>query len=194
MTTFEKAIALIDQANEADPNVLVVGGVARPKEVVHAEMLTRWVGELLPGASEAVLLSARAQHIRRWEHPRGEYPDGRSGYLRWRTQLREFHADLAEPILREVGYDAATIERVRTLIRKRAPANDADAQAMEDGLCLVFMETQFQSLNDRLADEKMVDVLRKTWTKMSPAGRAFALALDLPPHHSDLVERALAGA
>lgn len=190
---FEQAIARIDDANAADPNVLVVGGVARPKEVVHAEMLTRWVGELLPSASDAVLLSARAQHIRRWEHPRSELPDGRTGYLRWRTQLKDFHAELAASILTDLDYDAVSIERVRTLIRKRAPTSDPEAQALEDGLCLVFMETQFQSLNDRLADDKMVEVLRKTWLKMSPAGRTFALALDLAPHHRDLVERALAG-
>jgi hypothetical protein len=191
-TRFDSAVKHIDAANGSDPNVLLVGGVARPKELVHAEMLTRWLGELLPGASEAVLLAARAHHIRRWEHPRSELPDGRTGYLRWRTQLRDFHADLAAKILRGAGYDAESIERVRTLIRKRAPASDPEAQALEDGLCLVFMETQFQSLNDRIADEKMVDVLRKTWAKMSPAGRTFALALNLPPHHRDLVERALA--
>jgi len=189
---FADAIARIDTANAADPNTLVVDGAERPKELVHAEMLTRWVRELQPGATEALLLAARAQHIRRWEHPRSEFPDGRSGYLRWRTGLKDFHAETAAAILQSCGYEGETIERVRTLVRKRAPANDAEAQALEDGLCLVFMETQFGTLNDRIADEKMVDILRKTWTKMSPAGRAFALALDLSPHQRELVVSALA--
>ena len=188
---FDEAIARIDAANAADPNTLDVKGSTHPKELVHAEMLTRWVGELHPGASEALLLAARAQHIRRWEHPRNEFPDGRTGYLRWRTGLKDFHAETVATILESCDYEADTVDRVRTLVRKRAPAGDAEAQALEDGLCLVFMETQFEALNERIADEKMVDVLRKTWAKMSAAGRGFALALELPPHHRELVVRAL---
>ncbi len=189
---FERAIAAIDAANAADPTSLTIAGVARPKELVHAEMLTRWVTLLRPDASEELLLAARAHHIRRWQRPRSTYPEGRSGYLRWRTGLATFHAEQAGAILAEAGYESATVARVQSLIRKRGLGTDLETQALEDGLCLVFMETQFEQLSDRVPDDRMVDVLRKTWAKMSPAGREFALALELPAHQRQLVERALA--
>ncbi len=189
---FSDAISRIDTANADDPNVLTFGGTTRPKELAHAEMLTRWVKQLRPEASDELRLAARGHHIHRWQHPRAEQPDGRQGYLRWRTALYRFHAEEVSAILVACGYEATVVDRVAALVGKRVPRHDPDAQALEDGLCLVFMETQFQQLNDRVADDKMVDVLRKTWAKMSPSGRDFALSLDLPAHQRELVERALA--
>ena len=189
---FALAISRIDAANGDDPTTLSAGNVSRPKELVHADMLTRWVGQLRPFASDELLLAARGHHIRRWLHPRSEYPDGREGYLRWRTTLYRFHAEQVGAILLDCGYDEKTVDRVRELVGKRALRREPEAQALEDGLCLVFMETQFQQLNDRVADEKMIEVLRKTWRKMSPSGREFALSLQLPAHQRQLVEFALA--
>jgi hypothetical protein len=184
---FARAIRLIDEANARDPNTLVVGGEARPKELAHAELLTAWVQRLRPDAGEALLLAARAQHLRRWEHPRASYPDGRSGYLRWRIAQQQFHATETGKILSEAGYDAATIERVQLLIQKKNLGSDPEVQALEDGLCLVFLETQFDSLGQRVADEKMVEILRKTWRKMSPDGRAAALSLNLTERQRAMV-------
>lgn len=186
---FARAIAAFDAANAADPNRVVADGVPRAKELVHAELLTRWVERLVPRPSEALLLAARAHHIRRWEHPRSAYPEGRGGYLRWRSALSVFHADTAAAILRDCGYDDETINRVHRLIAKRA--HDAEGQALEDGLCLVFLETQLGDVRGRLPGPKMLDILRKTWRKMSPAAREAALALPLPAGDRDLILQAL---
>lgn len=188
---FDRAIAAIDGANADDPNRVVVRGVERPKELAHAELMTEWIGKLRPDAGEALLLAARAHHIRRWMTPRSDYPEGRSGYLRWRTGLHKLHADEVGRILAGEGYDEATISRVQEIVRKRDLAHDPDVQALEDALCLVFVETQFHDLAARLDDEKMVDVVRKTLAKMSDRGKAFALAIDLPGPDRDLLERAL---
>ena len=188
---FRRAIEAIDAANAGDPNVLLVHGVAEPKELAHARMLTGWVERLLPEASEAVLLAARGQHIRRWEVPRSTQPAGRRGYLRWRTGLYTFHAQTTGAILRECGYDAATVARVETLIAKKAAPGDAEAQALEDGLCLVFLETQFDELAGKLDRETMITVLQKSWRKMSPAGREAALALAVPEHERAVLAEAL---
>src|SRR4051812_20101271 len=110
---FDRAIAAIDAANADDPNRIVVRGVERPKELAHAELMTEWVGRLRPDAGEALLLAARAHHIRRWTSPRSDYPEGRKGYLRWRTDLHKVHADAVGHILEAEGYDAATIARVQ---------------------------------------------------------------------------------
>lgn len=188
---FTRAIQRIDAANAADPNVLVVKGTPRPKELAHAELLTDWVKRLRPDAGEALLLAARAHHIRRWQIPRAAYPPGRQGYLQWRRDLHAFHAREAAAILEEAGYDPATINRVQQLIQKRGLGRDPEVQTLEDGLCLVFLETQFADLSERLDAAKMVDVLRKTWRKMSPAAQRLALDLDLPPKARDLLRRAL---
>jgi hypothetical protein len=188
---FETAIARIDAANTQDPVRITAGGEQRPKELVHSEMLTAWMHRLKQPPAEELLLAARAHHIRRWEHPRSEYPEGRGGYLRWRTALYRFHADAAAEILRDSGYEEATVARVSQLIGRRAPASDADAQTLEDGLCLVFLETQLNDVAGRLNRDKMTNILRRTWKKMSPAGRQHALELALDPEDRALIEEAL---
>ena len=192
---FTRALARIDAVNALDPTRIVVRGVDRPKELGHAELATEWVWRLreVEGVepSEALLLAARAHHIERWLVPRSSYPDGRAGYLQWRTGLHRFHSDRAATILRVSGYDAEAIEAVGRVIRKERPRANRDSQALEDALCLVFLETQLELDWERIDDEKMVEVLRKTWRKMSVAGRAAALALDLGEHASAIVSRAL---
>src|SRR5690606_21022642 len=114
----------------------------RPKELAHAELMTEWVRRLDPDPSEAQLLAARAAHLRRWGTPRSSYPDGRAGYLRWRRDLQQQHADEVGAILERVGYDPATVERVQQLVTKRGLGIDPAVQVHEDALCLVFLETQ----------------------------------------------------
>jgi hypothetical protein len=187
-----RAFAAIDAANGADPARIVVRGEERPKELAHAELVTEWVRRLEPEAGEALLLAARAHHLRRWTIPRGSYPEGRSGYLRWRKALHEQHAREVAEILAAVGYDDATIARVQDLVRKRRLGKDDEVQVLEDALCLVFAETQLQDLARRVETEKMVDVIRKTLAKMSPRAIDLALTLDLPDDSRVLVARALA--
>jgi hypothetical protein len=188
---FERAIQRIDEANSEDPTLLVVNGEPRPKELAHSEMLTEWVRRVRPDADEALLLAARAHHIRRWTRQRSSYPEGRKGYLRWRTDLHGFHAGVAGDILEECGYDDATVARVQQIIRKHGLGRDPDVQALEDALCLVFLETQLTALIADLPEETMVNVLRKTWKKMSEAARENALALKMRPADREFVVRAL---
>ena len=189
---FQRALAAIDAANARDPAHIDIRGTSRPKELAHAELLSAVVQSLRPDAPEPLLLAARAHHIERWRIPRSTYPPGRNGYLRWRRDLHAFHAKRAGEILRACGYDDATIERVAEIVRKHRLQADPDVQALEDGLCIVFLETQLDDLGDRIDDDKMVTVLQKTWRKMSPAGQQAALGLDLSEHGRRLVERALA--
>lgn len=190
---FDRALAAIDAANAADPNLVQTLTGPRPKELAHAELLTSWVLRLRPDASEVLLLAARAHHIRRWLVPRSSAPAGRAGYLAWRRGLHDFHADQLAPLLAEAGYDVGTIARVQEIVRKEHLARDPEVQTLEDALCLVFLDQQLDELTDRLADEeKMLEILRRSWRKMSPAGREFALRLPLTPAGLALVQRALA--
>src|ERR1039458_6909416 len=165
---FARAIAAIDAANRDDPTRILVRGQIRPKELAHAELVTEWVGRLRPDPSEALLLAARAHHLRRWTAPRASYPEGRAGYLRWRRDLSQRQAADVGALLDEAGYDELTIERVQAIMRKRDLASDPDVQALEDALCLVFLETQCDDLASRLDRPHMVEVLRKSMVKMSP--------------------------
>lgn len=188
----EQAIAAIDAANADDPNTLVWAGDVRPKELLHAELMTRWVRRLDDDPTEAQLLAARAHHLRRWAVPRTDYPDGRAGYLRWRKDLNHRHVEDTGAILAEAGYDAADIARVQAIIAKSARTTDPEVQTHEDALCLVFLQTQFADLSAQLGDDKMVEVLQRTLAKMSPRGRSEAFELPLTDHQRRLVERALA--
>jgi hypothetical protein len=185
------AIAAIDAVNADDPNTLEVRGAVRPKEQAHAELMTEWVRRLDPAASDAQLIAARAHHLRRWSLPRTSYPEGRAGYLRWRTALKQQHADEVATLLGDAGYDDATITQVQRIIRKEGLRQDPAVQLHEDALCLVFLETQLAALVDQLGDEHMVEVIRKTAAKMSAAALAEVDAIPMRDRDRALVRRAL---
>jgi hypothetical protein len=185
---FEKAVARFDAENSRDPNL--ENGC--PRELLYAERLTGWVLKLSPNAGEALRLAARCQHICRWQSPRENYPPTKPGYLKWRADLKKFHAEKSGAILKEVGYDDATIRRVQDLnLKKNFPA-DPEVRVLEDALCLVFLEFQFAALAAKSDDDKMVNALKKSWEKMTEAARAEALKLDYGPREKSLVGRALA--
>lgn len=197
---FAATIAAIDAANAADTHTLEVDGVARPKELAHAEAMTHWVVRLDPDADEGQLYAARAHHLRRWTHPRSAFAEGRAGYLRWRSEARRLQAAETAELLVAAGHDEAMVERVRALVAKeglgRGDLPDVDGRAPavqthEDALCLVFLTTQFDPVADQLGDDKMVDVLARTLAKMGERGRAAALALDLDARASALVAAAV---
>ena len=172
-----QAFEAIDAANRDDPFTILARGVERPKEQAHAEMATEWVQRLQPDASEALLLAARGHHVQRWRWPRTSYPEGRAGYLRWRRDLHDRHAELLEEILGGVGYDEATIERVQEIVHKKGLGRDGEVQVFEDALCLVFLETQLDDVTAKLDAETMEGVVRKTLKKMSDAGKAAAMTI-----------------
>ncbi len=189
---FDRAISLIDQENSGDPNRELRNGQAVPRELLYSQRVTAWVLRLEPNASEILRLAARSQHICRWKIPRTTYPEGRSGYLKWRNDLKRFHADLTSDILRRAGYEEATVSRVRALNLKQDLTGDPEAQTIEDALCLVFLEYQFRELSAKLAPDKVVNALRKSWNKMSERARRSALQLPFTPDQKALLDRALA--
>ncbi|MGA8656754.1 MAG: DUF4202 domain-containing protein [Chthoniobacterales bacterium] len=191
-TRFSEAIRRFDQENGRDPNLVVVDGVAHPHELLYAKRLTDWVVRLHPQASEALLLAARCQHICRWMMPRSSYEMTRSGYLRWRNDLKRFHAKKSAEILREVGYAEEVVGRVQDLNLKKQLGHDLECQVLEDALCLVTLQYQLADLSSKTDHDKMVSILQKTWKKMSPAAREHALALPYPEEAKKLLQQALA--
>jgi hypothetical protein len=94
------------------------------------------------------------------------------------------HADIAQTVLHEVGYDEVAISRVCSLVQKAAPPNDSEAQTLEDVVVLVFLESyleQFVTTHSDYDEAKFIDILNKTLRKMSTKARAAALTMiDLP--------------
>ena len=175
---YDRAVAAIDAANGDDPNRVTVRGDDEPLALAHGRLAVEWVTRLVPDADDALLLAARAHHLRRWEVPRSSYPEGKAGYLRWKRDQRVRHANDIEALLADAGYDTVTIERTQALIRRDDLRTDAGAQAVEDAACLVFLETQLASVADRLDHAHLLDVLRKSARKLSSA--ALAAVADVP--------------
>lgn len=180
-----------DEENSHDPNSENVNGARHPRELVYAEWLTGWMLKLCPSASEELRLAARCQHLRRWKIPRDSYPMTRPGYLKWREDLKHFHAERAGEILREVGYPVPTITRVQELNLKKNFPNDAEGRVLEDALCLVFLERQLADFAAKTADDKVITALQKSWKKMTPAAHAAALKLSYGAREKALIEQAL---
>jgi hypothetical protein len=189
----DDAIARIDRANADDPHAEGEGAAARPKELVYGERMSAWLARLAPEASEALQLACRAQHIRRWQVPRADFALDRGGYQKWRTTLARFHADTVSEILRAAGYDESLIARVAALVRKEKYKTDTEAQTLEDAACLVFLENHFAEFAANKDEAKLVDILQKTWRKMSAQGQQAALTIKLPENLMQLVDKALAG-
>jgi hypothetical protein len=188
---FEAALRRIDEANARDPNMEQADGRTCPRELVYSQWLTDWVLKLCPGASEELRLAARCQHLCRWMVPRNSYPPTRAGYLRWREDLKQFHAEKAGEILREVGYPEAVVARVQELNLKKGFPADEESRVLEDALCLVFLEHQFIELAAKLAREKILHTVRKTWAKMTPRAQALAVQLPYSTLERELLERSL---
>jgi hypothetical protein len=186
---FETALRRFDEENSRDPNL----ENSQPRELLYSQRLTDWVLRLCPDASEALRLAARCQHLRRWKIPRHSYPMTRAGYLKWRADLKKFHAQKAGEILRAVGYDEDAVRRVQDLnLKKNFPA-DAEARILEDALCLVFLEFQLTGLAAKTDDDKTINALQKSWSKMTEAARAEALKLNYGAREKTLLQRALNG-
>ncbi len=188
---YQKAIERFDAENALDPNVENAQGAGHPREWLYAQRLTAWVLKLAPEASEALRLAARCQHICRWMIPRASQPMTRAGYLRWRTELKQFHARKSGGILREAGYSEEMITRVQDLNLKKNFPDDPESRILEDALCLVFLEFQFADLARKTAEDKIINAVRKTWQKMTPAARERALLLPLAEKEKSLILRAL---
>lgn len=188
---FTAALARFDAANANDPKRIAMAGSDQPYELAYAGWLTGWVTRLAPNAPEPLQLAARCQHLCRWEIPRDSYPATRAGYLKWRQDLKQFHADKAASILRDVGYNDETIRQVRDLnLKKNFPA-DANCRVLEDALCLVFLEHQFAELAAKTTQEKMITALQKCWGKMTEPARSIALTLSYSDEEQRLLKLAL---
>jgi hypothetical protein len=187
----ERALQLFDAANAEDPHVEIANGKAWPREQLYARRLSSWVARLVCNPSEALLLAAHCQHLRRWRIPRDSYPPTKIGYLQWRAELKKFHASESAAILRNCGYDEATVAAVQALNLKSNFPADPDSRILEDALCLVFLEFQMEELASKTSDEKMINALRKSWGKMSTPARQHAVKLQYSPKCSDLIRRAL---
>lgn len=178
-------------ANADDPNTELVDGHALPRELVYGQRMSARLSVFAPEAPETVQLAARAQHIRRWEVPRESYPEGRAGYLKWRTDLYKWHGEIAGAIMKDVGYDDAAVARVKTLMRKRGLKSDPDVQLLEDVICLVFLEHYFHDFAQKHPEEKLITIVRKTWNKMTERAHDTALALEYSPNDRSVIEKAL---
>ena len=193
MSSIEHAFQLFDDYNRQDPRTMESEGVFYPQEYFYALKLHDWVLKLNPDASEELLLASRSQHIGRWEIPRESYADGREPYLKWRKDLALHHADVTARLMTEAGFDEDFIERVSQITLKKRIKVDADVQTMENALCLVFLEFQFEDFRKKYTDEpeKIVNILRKSLLKMDAHGHNFALRLPYSDDGLSLISQAL---
>lgn len=196
MSTSEKlqhAFELFDAANSKDPNTEDFEGKTHPKELLYAIRMTTSLNRFVTNPSEALQLTARSQHICRWQIARDSYEMNREGYLRWRQELKKFHSKKANEILTQVGYDDETIAKVSFLLEKKKLKKNEDTQTIEDVICLVFLEYYFEPFAKKHPEDKTIDILQKTWRKMSKKGQETALQLPLSKDSLALVSKAISG-
>ncbi|MBI4932649.1 MAG: DUF4202 domain-containing protein [Actinobacteria bacterium] len=189
---YEAAAVAIDRANELDPNLVRVRGQELPLALAHGQYATEWVTALHPDADPLLLLAARAHHLRRWELPRSQYPEGKAGYLRWKRDQRQRHATDVAALLTPLGFTDDEVAQVQSWVRRDQLATDPGSQAMEDAACLVFIETQLADVAAKLDHDHLIDVIRKTAKKMSPAALAAVARIPLGEAERQLLAAALA--
>lgn len=191
MNKLEKAFELFDAYNKRDSHTISWKGDDYPVEYFYALQLYNWIKRLEPNAGEVLLLASRSQHIGRWKSPREDYPAGKAGYYKWRINLARFHAETAGALMLEAGYEDNDIKAVQSIIRKENLRTNSEVQVMEDALCLVFLEFQYEDFITKHEDEKVITILKRTWGKMSERGREAALTLSFNQRGKELLEKAL---
>lgn len=196
---FERVIALIDAANAQDPNRERVDGADVPKELLYSRRMTEMLERFSPDAPEAMKIAVRGQHVERWKTPRNSHSMDRAGYLQWRTGLYKFHAETVARLMREAGYDDAMIERVQTVVGRKGLKVNPETQLLEDVSDLTFLEhymAYFAGQHPEYSEEKWINIVRKTWVKMSDRAHAFALGgkIRLPQALVPLILKSIEGA
>jgi Domain of unknown function (DUF4202) len=187
-----QVIAAIDAANARDPGTIEVDGAREPAELVYGRRMSETLARMAPAASEHLRIAARGQHVERFTSPRASYPEGRVGYLKWRNDLKQFHARRLAEMMAAAGYSADDIGRVGALVRKERLKSDAEVQMLEDVVCVVFLEHYLGDFLKKTDPDKLAGILAKTWSKMSPLGHDEARRLALPPGVPALLEQGLA--
>ena len=195
---YAQAVALIDAANREDPNRVEHDGRQWPKELLYSERMSDMLARYAPQADDAMKLAIRAQHVQRWKSPRDAYPMDRIGYLKWRKDLYKFHAETAGELLARAGYGDDVIERVKQAVAKMRIKENPDTQLLEDVTDLVFIEhymLEFHAKHPEYDEAKWLDIVRKTWKKMSPRAHEFALSggVAIPEPLAPLIRKAVAG-
>ena len=191
MDAYVRARTAIDTAHAADPNRTSSG---RPAELDYADRMEKWVERLVPAASPILRLAARCQHLERWTVPRATFPLDKPGYHAWRRSLYVKQAERARELLRKSGVSESEAAEVATWVSKTGLKTNPGTQALEDAACLVFLENEIGAFAAQHADytrEKFIDIIRKTWRKMSPPAQQAALALELPAEIASLVRAAI---
>jgi len=193
---FEQTIALIDAANSEDPNLVNDGEKEWPKELLYGQRMSEMLQRFSPDSDEVAQLAIRAQHIQRWKSPRSDYPMDRAGYYQWRTQLYQFHADTVASLMQQAGYEDADLERVKKMVGKKELKVNPDTQLLENIANLVFIEhymLEFAGKHPEYSEEKWIEIIQKTWKKMSAEAQEFALAgkIRLPEPLVPLIQKAL---
>lgn len=189
----QQVIGAIDSCNEKDPNLeLDDDGNKLPKELLYSQRMSAVLEQYFPDASDHLRIAARAQHIERWTSKRTDYPEGRAGYKKWRAELGLFHASRTADCMKEVGYDDSEIDRVKYLVQKRGLKRDSETQALEDIICIVFLKHYLDDFAKKHNEEKLIDIIQKTWKKMSEYGHKIALELDYADEMLALIKKALA--
>lgn len=191
--SYSRARELIDAAHAGDPKHTADG---RPAELVYADRTEAWAVRAAAAPTDLLRLAARCQHLERWTVPRNTFPDGRAGYLTWRKSLYKKQADRARELLVQAGVSETEADEVATWVSKTGLKTNAGTQALEDAACLVFLENEIEAFAAQHIDyprEKFVDIIRKTWKKMSPRGQELAQTIALPPPIGALVTEAVTG-
>jgi hypothetical protein len=191
MTPFQNASAWIDAENAQDPNSEIYQSETYPKELLYSNRMYEKLMSFEPNASEAVQIASKAQHICRWKITRESYPMDRVGYLKWREDLKKFHAKVTGEILEKAGYPEEFIARVAFLIEKKLLKKDAETQLLEDVICLVFLEHYLEPFVQKHDAEKLKNIILKTWNKMSEKGHQEALKINFSATNLQLIKDAL---
>ena len=185
----------IDDINRQDPNLETDLGKTHPKELLYSQrmssLLQEYLGKQHQDIEESLIIAAHGQHIKRWAIPRSDYPADRKGYLKWRTQLKIMHGQMLDEIMLKHGYEESIRKSVVDLVNKKKLKTDSLTQILEDIVCLVFLKYYFHEFASKHAEDKVIDILRKTWNKMTENGQKFALNLPLPEHDVTLIKKAL---
>ncbi|MFT6745672.1 MAG: hypothetical protein ACJAZ2_000004 [Glaciecola sp.] len=184
-----EAIDLINEIHDQDPKI----ENGESAERLYSDRMVKWLYRLNSEATELDELAARCQHLQRWGINRETYPMNKVGYHQWRTALYNYQANLAGVVLNKAGYNTEEINIVKELVSKKNLRTSEGAQLIEDTACLVFLSYYFKPFykNKDYSEEKWINIVKKTWNKMSDKAQKLSLEISFDNDHLKLIKRAI---
>lgn len=188
---YHKAIIAIEQIHSKDITQEQHNGSLIPAEFLYGKRMLKTLELVSPESSYAMKLAVQCQHLQRWGVPRSSYTYDRRGYHEWRREVMKYQLEQTINLLSSISIDEIDIKWIAQVINAQENKADSNGLIIMDTACLVFLKWYMEPFAKKHESEKVLDILKKTFRKMSTDAQNLISKLDLPESSLQVLNQAI---